>query len=159
MRVVLEWFVLTYGLGSRSMALLRKHLWRLYTEMSPQYPSLKDLYESILEERKLAEKQKVSFDKLDIYDKILDRLWPFAEGDLKELFGQDSVMDIVDIVMQSDFVDFEAGGMADTDKPFILSLIVFSLYYYAKYNGPFSKPVIVVVEEAHLLSFVEVGAN
>jgi len=155
MRVVLEWFVITYGLGSRSIAVMRRHLWRLYTEASGTggYPSLRDLYESIREERERAAKGKVSFDKLDIYDKIMDRLWPYAEGDLRELFGEDSETDIVDLVLGHDFVDFEAGGMADTDKPFLLSLIVFALYYHAKYTGRYRQPVLVVVEEAHQVAF------
>ncbi|RLE62523.1 MAG: hypothetical protein DRJ38_09510 [Thermoprotei archaeon] len=153
MRVVLEWFVVAYGLGSRSMAVMRKHLWNLYAEYAPSYPSLKDLYESILDERERMAKRKVSFDKLDIYDKILDRLWAYSEGDLKPLFGEDSETDIVDLVLKNDFVDFEAGGMADTDKPFILSLIVFALYYHAKHNGPYFTPILVVVEEAHQVAF------
>ena len=155
MRVVLEWFVITYGLGSRSIAVMRRHLWRLYTEASQtgEYPCLRDLYESIREERERAAKGKVSFDKLDIYDKIMDRLWPYAEGDLRELFGEDSETDIVDLVLGHDFVDFEAGGMADTDKPFLLSLIVFALYYHAKYTGRYRQPVLVVVEEAHQVAF------
>jgi len=56
-------------------------------------------------------------------------------------------------VLSHDFVDFEAGGMADTDKPFILSLIVFALYYHAKYAGRYRQPVLVVVEEAHQVAF------
>ena len=153
MRVVLEWFVVAYGLGSRSMAVMRKHLWSLYTDFAPSYPSLKDLYESILGERDRMAKRKVSFDKLDIYDKILDRLWAYSEGDLKPLFGEDSETDIVELVLENDFIDFEAGGMADTDKPFILSLIVFALYYYAKHNGPYRTPILVVIEEAHQVAF------
>ena len=153
MRVVLEWFVATYGLGSRSLAVLRKHLWNLYKKMEPTaYPSFRDLYESILRERRV-EGKKASFERLDVYDKILDRLWPYAEGDLAELFGRDCETDIVDIVLGNSFVDFEAGGMSDTDKPFILSLIVFALYYYAKHNGPYGRPVLLVVEEAHQVAF------
>ena len=156
MRVALEWFVVAYGLGSRSLAVMRKHLWRLYAEAegTGRCPSLRDLYEAVREERERTAKRRVSYDRLDVYDKILDRHWPYAEGDLRELFGEDSETDIVDVVLRNDFVDFEAGGMADTDKPFILSLIVFAPYYHAKYNGPsYRRPVLVVVEEAHQVAF------
>lgn len=156
MRLVIEWFVLTYGLGSRSLSVLRKHLFNLYAEHTAKgkCPTLKNLYKSLKVERdRLERSKKVSFERLDVYDKILDRLWPYAEGDLADLFGDDVGVDVTDIVLQNDFTDFEAYGLSETDKPFILSLIVFALYYRAVYSGAYERPLFIVVEEAHRVAF------
>lgn len=39
------------------------------------------------------------------------------EGDLAGLFGGESEFDVVDAVRGSDFVNFEAGGLADMATP------------------------------------------
>ena len=111
MRIVLEWFVLTYGLGARSLSVLRRHMFQLYKEKQHlgTYPTLKDLYKSLSDERdRLAKDERISYDRLDVYDKILDRLWPYAVGDLADLFSSDDGVDVTDIVLENDFTDFEA---------------------------------------------------
>jgi len=155
MRIAMEWFVLTYGLGSRSLSVLRRHAFNLYKECveKGRYPTLKELYRSLRAERDSLERKRVSFERLDVYDKILDRLWPYAEGDLADIFGEDVGVDVTDVVLQNDFTDFEAHGLSETDKPFILSLIVFALYYRAVYGGAYERPLFIVVEEAHRVAF------
>ncbi len=146
---VVTWFATCYGLGPVQVNILRSHLWDLYLAKLErgEYPTMRDLYEEV---KRGLENVKGRSDIRDAYHRLLFRLWTYGEGPLSKVFDKDYDTTITDLLQDYDVVDIECAAVDDVDKPFIVGLIAFQLYYTCSVNRrPLTVPTLLVVEEAH----------
>ena len=146
---VITWFAITYGLGPVQVNILRRHLWDLYVTKIDrgEYPTLNELYDEV---KRDAAAVKIRSEVRDSYERLLFRLWTFGEGPLSKIFNRDYEQTMIDYLGDYDVIDIECAPMSDIDKPFIIGLMTFQLYYYASINRrPYIRKTLFVIEEAH----------